>query len=137
MSRTRVHFGVLAGICASLGSVFGKLMSQTEKLNDNAGNIYFGQLLNPLMLKLICFVLMLTFNALVWTFFVKALHQKGGSLVATVTSAATNYAVSALLGSLIFGETSSLLWWFGTSLVIMGVVLMTTDRPTEENAKTK
>lgn len=135
----------------------------------------------------------MTFNALVWTFFVKALHQKGGSLVATVTSAATNYAASvsyivngmtsgkseslnrlaniisrhkrqsiwdheidnfftssvtnqfnfqivlskALLGSLIFGETSSLLWWFGTSLVIMGVVLMTTGQATEDNSKTK
>ncbi len=44
MSRTRVHFGVLAGVCASLGSLFGKLMSQTEKINySNAGNIYFVQ----------------------------------------------------------------------------------------------
>lgn len=43
MSRTRIHFGVLAGVCASLGSLFGKLMSQTEKVNYNAGNIYFGQ----------------------------------------------------------------------------------------------
>lgn len=43
MSQTRVQFGVLAGICASLGSLFGKLMSQTEKVNYNAGNIYFGQ----------------------------------------------------------------------------------------------
>lgn len=44
MSQTRVHFGVLAGICASFSSLFGKLMSSTEKLNDDAGNIYgFGQ----------------------------------------------------------------------------------------------
>lgn len=43
MSQTRVHFGVLAGICASLGSLFGKLMSQTENINYNAGNIYYGQ----------------------------------------------------------------------------------------------
>lgn len=43
MSQTRVQYAVLAGICASLGSLFGKLMSQTEKVNYNAGNIYFGQ----------------------------------------------------------------------------------------------
>lgn len=43
MSQIRVHFGICAGICASLGSLFGKLMSQTEKINYNAGNIYFGQ----------------------------------------------------------------------------------------------
>lgn len=39
MSQTRVHFGVLAGLSASFGSLFGKLMSQTY----DAGNIYFGQ----------------------------------------------------------------------------------------------
>lgn len=43
MSGTRLHFGVLAGLCASFGSLFGKLLSQTEKLNYDAGNIYFGQ----------------------------------------------------------------------------------------------
>lgn len=40
------------------------------------------------------FGIMLLCNAMVWTFFVKALHSSGGSLVATVCSAATNYFVS-------------------------------------------
>lgn len=33
-------------------------------------------------------------NVFVWTFFVKALHQRGGSIVATVCSTATNYCGS-------------------------------------------
>lgn len=40
---------------------------------------------------------MIVCNAFVWTFFVKALHQKGGSIVATVTSTATNYCCSVWL----------------------------------------
>lgn len=39
MPETRVQFGVLSGICASLGSLFGKLMSKTENINDNAGQV--------------------------------------------------------------------------------------------------
>lgn len=45
-------------------------------------------------LKIICVVLMVLCNVIVWTFFVKALHQRGGSIVATVCSTATNYCGS-------------------------------------------
>lgn len=45
-------------------------------------------------LKIICIVMMVLCNVFVWTFFVKALHQPGGSIVATVTATATNYCCS-------------------------------------------
>lgn len=38
--------------------------------------------------------MMVLCNVFVWTFFVKALHQPGGSIVATVTATATNYCCS-------------------------------------------
>lgn len=38
--------------------------------------------------------LMLLSNGMVWTFFVKALHSKGGSVVATVTSSTANFLIS-------------------------------------------
>ncbi|KAJ6645941.1 Irregular chiasm C-roughest protein [Pseudolycoriella hygida] len=45
--------------------------------------------------------------------------------------------LQAFLGSLIFGESSSLLWWCGTSLVVIGVVLMTTDQSADHTSKVK
>lgn len=45
-------------------------------------------------IQILCFILMIICNAMVWTFFVKAMHEDGGTLVATVTSAATNYCCS-------------------------------------------
>lgn len=90
---------------------------------------------------------------MVWTFFVKALHSKGGSLLATVTSAGTNYCFSvstlyfcilnlikffkAFLGCFIFGEATSALWWLGTLLVLSGLVLLSLDTENSKENKEK
>lgn len=130
-------------------------------------------------------------NIFVWTFFVKALHEHGGSVVATVTSTATNYCfsvnwkielkissfeflfetkrnetnhnstlitnwilnfvrsqeilnliywfrflVQAIVGNWIFGEQVTVLWWFGTSLVVIGLVFVSLGNKDQiENTK--
>lgn len=96
---------------------------------------------------------MIICNAMVWTFFVKALHSKGGSLLATVTSAGTNYCFSvskylrtsntkynflkAFLGCFIFGEATSALWWLGTLLVLSGLVLLSLDTEKQNTKEIK
>lgn len=97
--------------------------------------------------KIVCIILMVLCNVLVWIFFVKALHQRGGSIVATVCSTATNYCGSvswferkkanskinrdilpnhwqAIVGNLIFGETISMIWWLGSTFVIIGLMFI-------------
>ncbi|XP_055701624.1 transmembrane protein 42-like [Phlebotomus papatasi] len=107
-------FAILSGLCAAGASVFGKLSSTVES-QDVLG----------WTLKACCIIFMIILNTLVWTFFVKALHSgSGGSVGATVVSSGTNYFTSALLGWVIFGETTSLFWWFGTSLIITGIILI-------------
>lgn len=121
----RLHYACVAGTCAALGSFFGKLTSSSVRCELFAVDSALG---GDGWLPTVAFVgLMLLSNAMVWTFFVRALHSAGGSLVATVTSASTNYALSALLGCLVFGERTSLVWWSGTGLVIAGLVLIGTD----------
>jgi hypothetical protein len=94
------NYAFVAGIFASLASFFGKLIT-----GDNVrfprkdefglrGLFHIQYYFQDLLLKIACCVAMVTCNAMVWTFFVKALHSKGGSLAATITSAATNYCVS-------------------------------------------
>ncbi|XP_069669004.1 transmembrane protein 42 isoform X2 [Periplaneta americana] len=77
-----------------------------------------------LLTKASLFALMLVFNAGVWTCFVKALQQAQSSLPATVTSTAVNYITSALIGRIVFGEATSLLWWVGATLVVSGLTLI-------------
>ncbi|XP_032683039.1 transmembrane protein 42 [Odontomachus brunneus] len=106
------HLAVVAGIFATGGSLLGKL----------AGGADASSLLS-LLLKALLLILMVTCNTVGCTFFVKALHGSGSSLPVTVTSAATNYVCSALVGFVVFEESTSLAWWCGTSLVLLGLIL--------------
>ncbi|XP_059608049.1 transmembrane protein 42 [Phlebotomus argentipes] len=124
-------FAILAGLCAAGASVFGKLSSTVEtQVRVTMCSEYMNTLTINLQVFLgwtvvaCCLILMIVLNALVWTFFVKALHAGGGSVVATSVSSGTNYFASALLGWMIFGESTTLLWWFGTSLILTGIILI-------------
>lgn len=79
---------VYSGIAASLGSYFGKLPSKIPDYVSAEEN------------QILCYVfqglsicLMLGANAMVWTFFVKAL-QESNTTLATVTSSGVNYLLS-------------------------------------------
>ncbi|XP_050514878.1 transmembrane protein 42 [Diabrotica virgifera virgifera] len=117
-----VHFAFISGGLAATGSAFGKLSG----LPDFEGYI---------LIRIIFFALMLSTNTASLTFFVKAL-QKIASINATLISSATNYIITALFGFLIFKETTSLLWWFGISLIMIGLVLIVSNT-TKEDRKGK
>ncbi|XP_011299914.1 transmembrane protein 42 isoform X1 [Fopius arisanus] len=108
-----VHLSVAAGILATAGSLFGKL----------AGSLEMGSM-EQALLKITLFGVMILLNTAGCTFFVRSLQGCGSSLPSTVVSAATNYFCSALLGFLVFGETTSMMWWCGTSLVLLGLILI-------------
>ncbi|XP_055312661.1 transmembrane protein 42 [Sitodiplosis mosellana] len=137
------HFAILSGVFGTAASVFGKFISYSDEFIDNIPvDTSQAELFWRWSLKVVCIGLMVLCNVFVWTFFVKALHQRGGSIVATVTSTATNYCCSAVIGSWIFGETVSSLWWLGTAFVITGLVFVSlgsndTNDTNESNLNTK
>ncbi|RKP38804.1 hypothetical protein BJ085DRAFT_1898, partial [Dimargaris cristalligena] len=71
-----------------------------------------------------CLVLIGLSNILMWALFSKALHKADSSITVTVYNTAVNFFLTALLGNLVFGEPLSLRWWFGSSLILLGTVLM-------------
>lgn len=129
----RPHYALNAGTCSALGSFFGKLTgAESRSLLHSRSPASLAPLTATLtadswLPTLLFGGLMLLSNAMVWSNFVRALHSAGGSVVATVVSASTNYALSALLGCVVFGERTSPLWWCGTALVLAGLVLIATD----------
>ncbi|XP_038112656.1 transmembrane protein 42 [Culex quinquefasciatus] len=129
MSKPKPYFAIISGLCASSASFFGKLSSLGQEIAENAGYKQF-----ELLAQIACIVIMVLLNACVWRFFVKALHADGGTLVAALVSAATNYTASALLGWFIFDERTSFLWWIGTALVLAGLLLIVND---DEQTKKK
>lgn len=76
---------------------------------------------------------MLTSNALVWRYFVKGLHSTNSStLVPTVVSTASNFIISALLGTLVFAERTNTIWWVGAVMIIAGLYfIISEDEQTE------
>ncbi|MED6246858.1 hypothetical protein ATANTOWER_025016 [Ataeniobius toweri] len=64
-----------------------------------------------------------------WTMFSKALRHCSSSARATVTTTASNFISSAILGRLIFGETHSGLWWIGISLTLCGLLVLHAATP--------
>ncbi|KAI3361507.1 hypothetical protein L3Q82_013655 [Scortum barcoo] len=92
-------------------------------------------------LRLLCGGLMFTCNAVMWTFFSKALRHCSSSAAATVTTTASNFISSAVLGRVIFGETHEALWWVGISLTLCGLLVlhgsMAQTLPQEEDKKDK
>ncbi|KAJ1917107.1 hypothetical protein IWQ60_007882 [Tieghemiomyces parasiticus] len=66
-------------------------------------------------------------NALMWALFSKALHKADSSITVTVYNTAVNFMMTAVLGHIAFNEPLSLRWWFGSSLILLGSVLMSQD----------
>ncbi|CAJ1061402.1 transmembrane protein 42a [Xyrichtys novacula] len=80
-------------------------------------------------LRLLCAGLLFTCNAIMWTFFSKALRHCSSSARATVMTTASNFISSAILGRLIFGETHAALWWVGISLTLCGLLVLHGSSP--------
>ncbi|GLD48572.1 transmembrane protein 42-like protein [Lates japonicus] len=82
-----------------------------------------------ILLRLLCGGLLFTCNAVMWTFFSKALRHCSSSARATVTTTAFNFISSAILGKVIFGETHAALWWVGISLTLCGLLVLHRSTP--------
>nr|CAH7713281.1 unnamed protein product [Callosobruchus chinensis] len=113
---------VISGIFAASASALGKLCG-------------LPMLQEFYVVRVLLFVMMILCNAAVWRFFVRGL-QESGSVRATAISSSTNYICSAIIGFAVFGEVTSLLWWSGMILIILGLVLIVTDQE-EDDAKEK
>ncbi|KAH0953834.1 hypothetical protein HN011_011918 [Eciton burchellii] len=112
-SGGKAHYAIVAGIFATSGSLLGKLAGGVDASS-----------LPMLLLKSMLLIFMIVCNTVGCMFFVKALHGSGSSLPVTIASAATNYICSALVGFILFDESTSLAWWCGTSLVLFGLILI-------------
>ncbi|XP_009329591.1 PREDICTED: transmembrane protein 42 [Pygoscelis adeliae] len=64
-----------------------------------------------------------------WTVFAKALRLSSSSATASVTTTASNFISSAILGKLLFGETWTPLWWVGLAVMLCGLMLLHTAAP--------
>ncbi|XP_067910515.1 transmembrane protein 42a [Heterodontus francisci] len=127
------------GLVMALGAgSLGALASAAAKLSLGADNILGAVTRGEtewlhILLRLGCGGLVFLFNALMWTFFAKALRYSS-SARASVTTIASNFLSSAFLGKLLFGEVHELLWWIGITVTLCGLLLLhTVKEMTDQN----
>jgi len=134
-SRKGLSLALTSGVLAALAGTFGKLaMTESDSLwvCESISGYFFMDRRDSLSLcsqgviglRILSFALMILFNAIMWTTFVKALRFCNTSLEATVTNTAANFFTSAVVGRVVFEETVTLMWWVGTLLIIFGLGLM-------------
>ncbi|OXU23964.1 hypothetical protein TSAR_012756 [Trichomalopsis sarcophagae] len=125
-TESTMHLAVVSGLFATSGGILGKLAGFYD-MSD----------FWSLMAKVILLLAMVTSNTIGCTLFVKALAGSGSSLPATVASSTVNYFCSALVGQLVFGESTSLRWWCGTSIVLLGLLLICYSPVSSEQRRQK
>ncbi|XP_044065353.1 transmembrane protein 42a isoform X2 [Siniperca chuatsi] len=144
-------YASLAGFLGAAASLSAKLSLGADYLRDmcesglsgwaetHGGTAACDWLHFPL--RLLCGGLLFTCNAVMWTFFSKALRHCSSSARATVTTTASNFISSAVLGRVIFGESHAALWWVGISLTLCGLLVLHGSTlqtlPEEEGEKDK
>ncbi|XP_025115983.1 uncharacterized protein LOC112577195 [Pomacea canaliculata] len=131
------YMAVLAGVFAALASVFAKvaashdgaqnvvltLSNLTKMVSTNAHFVFATEdmvVLVIILVRLFGVVGIFGSNAVQWIFFSKSLQLCSSSVVATVTSTAANFVLTAYISWMLFKEHLPLLWWCGSSLIIMG-----------------
>ncbi|KAM6210485.1 transmembrane protein 42 [Sarcoramphus papa] len=112
-----------AAAAAVSAGLLGTAAAAAAKLALGPGGEAAGGWL-PVLLRIGCVGLVFACNAVMWTIFAKALRLSSSSATASVTTTASNFISSAILGKLLFGETWTPLWWVGLTVTLCGLVLL-------------
>ncbi|XP_065688758.1 transmembrane protein 42 [Patagioenas fasciata] len=116
------------GAAAAAAGLLGAAAAAAAKLALGPGGEAAGGWM-PVLLRVGWVGLVFACNAVMWTVFAKALRLSSSSAAASVTTTASNFIFSAILGKLLFGETWTPLWWVGLAVTLCGLVLLHTAAP--------
>ena len=126
---------VLSGILGATASCLGKCALDPDSLVV-AWAQHGRVLLQPIpphwieyTTRGLLFLAMLACNALMLGTFVRGLEEQG-SITGSALSTAANFCTSALLGSIVWKETFTSLWFMGLGMIFVGMVLLTTTTTT-------
>ncbi|XP_060706074.1 transmembrane protein 42a [Hemiscyllium ocellatum] len=118
-----------AGLFAALASTAAKFSLGADSVPELVTR-GMGEWLH-ILLRVGCGGMAFLFNALMWTFFAKALRYSS-SARASVTTVASNFLSTAFLGKLLFGEVHAMLWWIGVTITLCGLLLLHTVKETKD-----
>lgn len=104
-------FAVAAGTFAALSAISGKF----------AFGVYVEARDMRFAVSLALFGLC---NVLMWWAHAKALALSSSTLRPLVVNVGTNFVITSILGTFLFAEMHSVLWWSGLGLLVFGTALV-------------
>ncbi|EFO85649.1 hypothetical protein CRE_02164 [Caenorhabditis remanei] len=134
MNKSSV-LAAVAGMCGSMGAVSGKLAFDSE-LEQYTVSYSISYLLLQLSIlqRISCFAVFIASNVVMWATYTRSLALSDCSSTPMIINMACNFALTGILGSLIFSESHSYLWWFLLVVLITGLTMMLSPEK-EENLK--
>ncbi|KAH8728798.1 hypothetical protein GQ44DRAFT_675416 [Phaeosphaeriaceae sp. PMI808] len=127
---------IASGGCAAFNGVFAKLTT-TELTTSWSSSIAYAFGLSPsnklieIAIRGLFFALNLTFNAVMWGLFTRALTLASSTVRVSIINTSANFMVTAVLGALIFREKLPGVWWLGAAMLVAGSVIIGMREETE------
>ncbi|KAI8426131.1 hypothetical protein MSG28_005083 [Choristoneura fumiferana] len=116
-----LYEAVMAGTWASIGSTIGKLSGTPAVVGE--GYVIWAFLL----------IVMVAANTWGCRYYLHSLDAATNTAAPTVISAASSYVLSGVIGIAVFGELSSVRWWGGALLIVLGLALVARSRKKESD----
>jgi drug/metabolite transporter (DMT)-like permease len=124
---------IVCGLLGGFGTIFGKLAFSSDNIPINQlseichSYTVTMQRLNCeysiTFVRIIAAAMMLGSNALVVGYFLRAI-EVNNTVVVIVISSAMNFLTSGVFGQLLFGEIVGKSWYFGSLLIVIGMLLV-------------
>ncbi|CAI5443775.1 unnamed protein product [Caenorhabditis angaria] len=119
MDKSVVMAG-LAGICGATGAISGKL----------AFDGGFDQITT-----FSCLAVFIVANIAMWATYTRSLALSTSTSTPLLINMSFNFAVTGIMGKLVFNESHSEIWWFFLSLLILGLVMLLGDSSKTDEEK--
>jgi len=118
-----LKFSVVSGLLAAFSGFFGKITFDSQIVDTISSKLHVG----PFVCQVLFGLALVLSNILMLQNFNKALQASKTTLEASIINTASNFVFTALIGYLAFNEELSVFWWSGTSLIIIGTYLVSTE----------
>lgn len=157
MVRSSPKLALLSGFLGAFASCLAKLAFHSEPYASKwVGQCHNYQLIVPwdsrdsaiwtqsigtcllaeLLPRVIFLFSMIASNVFMLGLFLEGMEESG-SVAGTALSSAANFGASAMLGYVLWHERFPFQWWIGFTLVIIGVVLLSSVKVEERQKSTK
>ena len=157
MVRSSPNLALLSGFLGAFASCLAKLAFHSEPYASKwVGQCHNYQLIVPwdsrdsaiwtqsigtcllaeLLPRVIFLFSMIASNVFMLGLFLEGMEESG-SVAGTALSSAANFGASAMLGYVLWHERFPFQWWIGFTLVIIGVILLSSVKLEERQKSTK